>query len=312
MKTLLFTSVLLFSSSVLASGLSYKPTQQPRSIKPQSMNYNLMAKPTEKGIKEVTVSMADFKRDIKSVLTTVKIHLNNYGPARGTEKGYKTWYKGGDSWMKYKDFSNNNESKIIPINIPGFDKGALGVKARFYVNDINSLAAISTVSGKHLKLIIDFESNGVEIKGHCSSKSFLNAVDSVLSSSSSSNDLCVLGTDYSIPDMQMNNLSVIMYMYPIVEGGKIRFKSTGVNVKASVQAQGACNVAGLSSICNAVGYKTIITTQVKKAVSKKSTIIAKMLSKAFTSPISPLVQQGIKNIRTAKIKGNNLVVTYKP
>ena len=96
-----------------------------------------------------------------------EIHVNNYGPKKGSGKNL--------SWLSQQSAihlpTGDELSFDIPEQVTTLKKKSDGHVIRIwrhYINDLNSSQINMTQHGDRLRLTIDFESQGEEIKGKCS------------------------------------------------------------------------------------------------------------------------------------------------
>ncbi len=237
---------------------------------------------TEDLIKEINIPFAFFAIEMQSAFQGTKVHLNNYGPRHGN-----SWYKGNDSFVE------------LPAALGGVKKQfSFPVKNafpfRYYMNNVNLSSIQVNTSQNKLAIEFNFESNGKEIKGRCS-----NSIK------------CILGSDLSAPDVQMNNTKASVYLTPSARNGSISFSQVESDFTADIQAQGACDVIGISYVCNALtGYKSEIKNASKQAIqnavdsdSIRNEIAEKMRLK--------LVSYGVKDVVSVEVLSNILVIKHR-
>jgi hypothetical protein len=226
---------------------------------------------------------------INNVLPGTQLHLNNFGPKHG-----KSWHKPNDSFVKLPPLLGGNQFVFnLPEGVKDLDCGILcpdAGDAKFYVQDWNLNTAQVGWQSPTFKLSLSMESNGREIKGfHTGALS--------------------LG-DNGVPDVEINNARMDVYLRPIAANGKLSYTITSVDFNANIQATGACNIFGLD-ICNPLfGYKNTIVSLVETQVRNR--LNDQALRDRVSNAVQPVLNQfGIRQITKVSVSGNDLVIRHQ-
>jgi hypothetical protein len=233
-------------------------------------------------IKEINIPFAFFANEMQSAFQDTKVHLNNYGPRHGN-----SWYKVNDSFVELPAVLGGAKQNFsFPV------KNAFPF--RYYMKNVNLSSIQVNSSQGRLAIEFNFESNGKEIKGRCSNSY-----------------LCVLGSDLSAPDVQMNNAKASVYLTPAARNGSISFSQIASDFTADIQAQGACNVIGISYVCNALtDYKHDIKNSAKQAI-KNAVDSDSIRNKIAEKMRLKLVSYGIRDVISVDVLSNILVIKHR-
>lgn len=226
---------------------------------------------------------------INNVLPGTQLHLNNFGPKHG-----KSWHKPNDSFVQLPSALGGNQFGFnVPEGVKDLDCGLLcpdAGDAKFYVQDWNLSSAQVGWQSPTFKLSLLMESNGREIKGfHTGALS--------------------LG-DNGVPDVEINNARMDVYLRPIASNGKLSYNITNVDFNANIQATGACNIFGID-ICNPLfGYKNTIVSLVETQVRNR--LNDQTLRDRVANSVQPVLNQfGIRQITKVSVSGNDLVIRHQ-
>jgi hypothetical protein len=232
-------------------------------------------------IKEISLPLQIFANEIQSTFQSTKMRLNNYGDKHGN-----TWYKGNDSYVELP------ASLKVPkqqFSFPAMNDYPF----RYYMNDVNLSSVQVDVAQDRLAVEFNFESSGKELKGHCATLV-----------------LCPLGEDLTAPDVEINNMKVTVYLTPVARYGSISFSQVDVDFAADIQAQGGCDVAVISSVCDLLtGYKQKIKDTAKSAI--KNMIDRNDVRNEIANKMRlPLAVYDIKNITNVSVANDYIDITY--
>jgi hypothetical protein len=226
---------------------------------------------------------------LNNALPGTQLHLNNFGSKHG-----KSWHKPNDSFVKLPPaFGGSQFNFNLPEGRKDLDCGILCPDlgdAKFYVQDWNLSNAQVGWQNSAFKLSLAMESSGREIKSFHTGRVTLG--------------------DNGIPDVNINNARMDVFLRPIAENGRLSYTITNVDFNADIQATGACNVFGID-ICNPLfGYKntvvSLVETQVRNRLNDPS------LRDRVSTAVQPVLNQfGIRQITQVTVSGNDLVIRHQ-
>ncbi len=194
------------------------------------------------------------------VLQGTEIHIDNYGPKRGSGKNL--------SWLSQQSAVHLPTGGQIRFDIPEqvttlnkkIDGHAIRIW-RHYIDDLNSSTIKVTPHGNRLRLTIDFESQGEEIKGKCSMATSLSHKKWVG---------CL--PKKMERDGELNNARLTIDLRPAAYHGGIAYQpvtSADVDFKADLSFNSAwCNAPISKQVCSMIENKVYATlrTRVNQAV----------------------------------------------
>jgi len=230
-----------------------------------------------------------------SIPTTLLINLLNT-TFKGTKlrlDNYNGSYKENDSRLTLPKKLTGGKKPTI-FDIP---EGRWG-PFFYYVNDIDSTGFKFYMSGKKIALKLSFEGNGTEIPGRC-------LHDAVL---------CVLGDDATAPDVEWNNLSVIVTMKPKASNGQIYLVKPAVTVTGAPEIQGLCNAIPVPRVdlCDIISdYKNIMRIAVASALQRELNKPA--LRERLASVIQKEILSSLKiaSVESIKVAGGNFEIRHE-
>ncbi len=230
---------------------------------------------------ELTLPASFILNEIKRSLNGTKIRLNNYGK----QKPNKSWYKGGDSYIKIPGLRRISLGDIQAINKIPF---------RYYINDINLRSFNLSVDRNRFLIRFNFEDRGPEIKGRCASKNFF------------ANQLCIKGSDRSAPDIQINRAVASVYLTPAVRNGSVSYGSVSADFNANIRVGKTCEKLGCNKV---IDYKSrikkTIRTKLAQALNNNS-----IRNKIASSIKSNLRKFKVDRVTHAAIQGNSIKIKF--
>jgi hypothetical protein len=216
-----------------------------------------------------------------------QLHLNNLGPKHGS-----SWHKPNDSYIRLSQTLGGAEYRFnLPEKTIDLDCGILCPDlgtGHLYVQDWNLSRTEVAWQSPQFKLSLFFESNGREIKGF-----HTGAVS--------------LG-DNGLPDAQIDNARLDVYVKPVVSNGRLTYLVTSTNFSADIQATGVCNVG--VDVCDRIfKYKNELVTQVESQVRTRLNDPA--LRDRVAAAIQPTLNQfGIGSVTKVSVNGDNLIIRH--
>ncbi len=141
------------------------------------------------------IAMDALSAILNIAVPSIKVRLNTYDPSGNADR---RWYRPNDSWVEVR--ATNMDGSIITLREPiplrefDVDTEVLG-HWYYYVNDLNSSRASFGSYEGGLKIELEFESEGTEIKGRCPA--------------------CIVGDDKGAPDAELNEARIVVHV-PIV------------------------------------------------------------------------------------------------
>ncbi len=216
----------------------------------------------------------------------IDVVADNYGPRRGTSRHQAN---ASSVTIQGEMEKFTIAEKVVDIDLCGWcpDFG----DAKFYVVDMNSRSTDITWD-RGLKLGINFESDGREVKGFYSNGTFGSL------------------SDRGAPDAHIDNARITANLKPVADGkGSVRFELVGnPQLDADIQATGACGLKGID-LCDALtDYKDKIADRVGEKLAKK------LRGKAFQDALEPHVRKaldaaGIGHVLDVRIEGQMVVIS---
>ncbi len=231
--------------------------------------------------KEVRIPTALLASLVESAAGSTQIKLDNYGPRRDN-----TWLE-NKSRIKLPTILGGREYRFnIPEYVKDLDCGLLCPDlgdAKFYANDVNLDGLQVEWQQSAFKLSLTFESGDREIKGHNTGRANI------------------------VPDVEMNNTRLDVYLQPIARNGQLSYRVSQTDFDADIQATGGCNIPKLD-ICNwAFGYKDKITSQIKDQVVSR--LNDDDLQDRVATLLKPELQKrGIQSVTTVRASGSELII----
>ena len=228
----------------------------------------------------IRISMASLTRLLTGTFRGMQIRINNYGRRHGN-----SWHKPRDSWVQ---LPRRLGGRRQVYTITEYRSGPY----RYYVRDVNLNRVWFDHNRNHLRMNLEFESRGTEIKGRCAGHIIL----------------CAVGSDKAAPDVQMNRAKVTISMRPRVtrDGRSITYGDLHVRFRARIQAQGVCR-AGPVDICYVITkYKREIPRQVENAIYQS--LNSNALRQQVANAIRRILPRNMGRIMSAYISGNNLIL----
>ncbi len=171
--------------------------------------------PLTEGTREITIPKTLFANVLSTQLRGTTGRVNTFG-ARHDD----SWFLENDSWIKFPDairrdrivFSQLQEIRILP--------------RRYYYNDINLQSITARANNQYLRLTVNWESEGPEVRGECV------------------NDAgCMFGT----PTVQLNDFKITIDLRPVAGGGKLTYDVFDIQVEFGYNYSADCGI--LSALC---------------------------------------------------------------
>ncbi len=218
---------------------------------------------------------------MNSAFRGTRMRLNNYGSSR------RPWFLANDSTLT---LSSRLGGGTIRFSIPEYRAGA----TRYYVRDVNLRGVSVTQLNTVIRIGLFYDSRGVELKGHCWGW--------ILK--------CPAGNDSSRPDVNIDNMRVVIRLLPTALDGSVSYGRVWVRFNGRIQARGVCRLAG--DPCNAyLRYKPLIRNAIGIAVRRQLLQIA--VRRRVARALRPLLDsRGIGRVVMAYIHRNDLVVVHRP
>lgn len=283
-KTTIFVSLATITASLLtgpAMGIPNDPDHDGPPI-PEQPQTPPPPQPPRPPQREVRIPAPLVAGLVEATAQGTQMHLNNHGPRRGN-----SWQVANDSYVRLPSILGGGEYRFnIPEAVRDLDCGwacpDLG-DAKFYVNDVNLDQVQLKWQNPTFKLSLFLESRDREIKGHNTGR--LNIV----------------------PDLEMNNARLDVYVKPIAWNGRLSYSVVKTDFKADMQATGGCNIPKLDVCDWLFDYKDKLATQVKNQVLTRLNDPA--LRDRVADAIQPELQrQGIGQVTRVKTSGNDLII----
>lgn len=187
----------------------------------------------------IEVELSEFARMLDEQFSDAVLYLDNYGPRR-VERSGATWHDPKGSYLRLA-----GEKQVI--DLPQVTKQLRRKRLMYYVQDMKSNRIEVKADGNRLKLEIEFESNGHELKGHCVRKA-------VLKKRRWKRD-CIIGGDGGAPDGDVNN-AILTFGFALVPyNGSVSYKVESVALSANISIGGVCKLGrrilkGNKDICD--------------------------------------------------------------
>jgi hypothetical protein len=221
-----------------------------------------------------------------SLLSGLKVHLNDYGPqhANSHQANNSSYVALGAISQAFNIPESANNMKVCGLSVCP----SLG-HADFYVNDLNlsSMAFAWTASGT-LQATASFESAGNEIKGF-----YTNAA--------------IGENDDMMPDANIDNAQVTMSLVPASDGqGGVTFVAAGTpTFSGTVQATGPCSVLGWDWCDSLTGYKSTISNAFSTAATAAvdSPAVQRLISQQIRPQLTAL---GVGYVTGVAVDGYNV------
>jgi hypothetical protein len=239
--------------------------------------------PLAAGVREITVPKTVFSGVLSGQLRGTTGRINTYGPRRGD-----SWFLEGDSWIQFPAairsdrivFDQLQEIRILP--------------RRYYYNDINLRSITARASGQYIRIMVNWESDGPEIRGEC--------VDDAG---------CMFGT----PTVQLDNFGINIDVRPIAAGGRLTYDGFDTQVNFAYNYSADCGV--LTALCT-----ELFKDPLMNAFFKTKFLLAEVLNTVETrNQISVALTNGVLDfvhsfgrfpeatqIVDVADRGNNLVI----
>ena len=211
--------------------------------------------------------------------TTLRLH--NYGPRHGN-----SWHAPLASSLA---LGARLGGRSQAFTIDEFRNGSF----RYYVNDINMSRLAFSRAGGAIRLTLDFESRGTELKGRCAGGVFR----------------CPVGSDDTAPDIQINGGSVTLDLFPAAHGNSVAFNRVTSAFNGRIQAGGICRSFG--DLCDRfTHYKARIRDAIQGAAG--SMLAGATVKDLLATRLRPeLDRAGVGNVVSAFLEGDNLVVIHR-
>ena len=209
------------------------------------------------------------------------LRLNNYGP-----RHRDSWHAPLTSRL---GLGARLGGRSQTFTIDEFRSG----RFRYYVNDINMSRLALARAGGAIRMTLDFESRGTELKGRC--------VGGVLR--------CPVGSDDTAPDIQINGGSVTLDLFPAEHNNSVAFSRVDAVFNGRIQAGGVCRSFG--DLCDRfTHYKTRIRDAVQGAA--RTTLAGSAVKDALAAGLRPALDRaGVGNVVAAFLEGDSLVVIHR-
>ena len=174
--------------------------------------------PLAADVREISITKTFFANVLSGQLRGTTGRINTYGPRHGD-----SWFLENDSWIKFPDsirrerimFSQLQEIRILP--------------RRYYYNDINLRSVTARSNNQYLRVSVNWESDGPEVRGEC-----VNDVG------------CMFGS----PSVQLNDFLITIDLRPQALGGKMTYDEFDIQVNFGYNYGADCGI--LSALCTEV------------------------------------------------------------
>jgi hypothetical protein len=212
---------------------------------------------------------------IEGVFRGSVLHLNNYGP-----RHQQTWHKADDSFIRLGADAGGSELWFDIAEIPG----ASG--RRYYVSELNLSRLVVGPDKDGIKLLLDLEPRGAEVKGRCA------------------DDLdCFAAADDAAPDFAVTNARLELRLIPGPDpAGGLAYGPVRAAFFMTVDGRGLGELsAGL------------IERQIKPAVeaAARRALDQVTVHDRVAAALRPTLQaMQIASVAGAHIEGEDLVIEY--
>ncbi|MEL6164102.1 MAG: hypothetical protein AAFR37_10185 [Cyanobacteria bacterium J06628_3] len=220
---------------------------------------------------EVSVPKGVVRKAFNSALSSTRVRLDNYGKKGGTT-GHKN-----SSYILYP----NGNKKSVSIPDYRFNVNSRR-QLRYYVDAMNTSSVRTNANGKGFKTILNFESQGEEIKTKCIRKRFRKWKP------------CLLKME---KDAHLNNSKLSMSFIPVAYKGSISYKNPVVNFQT--------NIITNKNLCTKIkGFCKHIRGRVKNEFTRK---VETSFKSGLNNPqVKAKVAKSVKNsLRNHLGKRNN-------
>jgi len=223
---------------------------------------------------------------IEGAFRGTQLRLNNYGPRHGD-----SWHKANDSFLRMSATLGGGERRFdIPevvirarVKVPLLPDPKY--TARYYISDVNLASVAVAPAGGTFKITMRFESNGTELKGRCS-------------------DGCVVGSDDTAPDFQINGARVDVFLTPAALDGSVSYGA------ARPEFHGHVDGSGLGEF-----FENKVKREIKNRL--EPTIAGKLNEATVRHQVAAatratLNRLGIGRVNSVRMIGGNLVIDHTP
>ncbi len=241
----------------------------------------------------LTIPKQQIVNAFNTVLQSTEVHISNYGPKQGAS-----------SWLSQQSVIHPPYGNAVNFNIPEYETKLSKVrKWKHYVNDMNSQNIEVVAHGNGLKLTLDFESQGEEIKGKCLRWKVIGKYWTE----------CSLKMER---DIHVDNARVVLLLTPVAYQGGIVYKPLGagdVTFSANLNIPNAlCNAFPL--ICSAVENK--IYSGLREAIQNRLRDIlnSTQLRNTLAAKVKTALSQKIKTdwtVNKVESSGSNYKITVQ-
>ena len=223
---------------------------------------------------------------IENAFRGTTLRLNNYGPRRGD-----SWYLANDSLLRLGAPLGGREHRFtIPevvirarVKVPLLPDPKY--TARYYISDMNLIRVSVAAEGAALRIRMEFDSRGTELKGRCSAG-------------------CVVGSDDTAPDFQINRSRVDVSLTPAVFRDGLAYSSVNAQFSARVDS------SGLGEFFER-RVKSEIKSRLEPAiVNALNNDDVRMRIYSALRPTLDTARIGV--VRSVRLEGRNLVIDHTP
>ncbi len=234
-----------------------------------------------------SIATRDVLTQIRGVMRSMKIHLNNYGPKHPDSRHNRSW-QNNNSYIR---FQGNDYS----IGLWEVGKKINRHHYYYYVNDFNLSNVDVSMERNLIRLAFNFETQGAEIKGHCLIKRA-----KILGGWSA----CPIGSDKGAPDINLTHPTFVVYVQPSAFSGSVSFGGIDVRYTGGVRVNGVGRI-----------LSPLLTTMMRKAVKQGLTALLSRsslrqdIARAIRSQLLDPFRIGY--VTSVRVNGNRLEITYR-
>ena len=185
----------------------------------------------EPAVEETVLRASLVQIAVQGALQETAVHLNNYGE-EGEERE-NSWYRSHDSFIRLGASLGGGEFRF---DIPESRTNVGPFRLLYYVRDLNVLSDSVTARVEpdsldlFLTVVLPFEDEGREFKGHCLSETF-----GVVTG-------CLGSRDRIAPDLELDDAGLQLTVRPVVVDSSLAFEAAAVQFDGTVQAGGVCDI----------------------------------------------------------------------
>lgn len=244
-------------------------------------------------VREARINLGEVTAALNIIFAGMQLKLNNYNGSHHITNG---------SYLQWPLLMTGGQARRQRFNIPEVRQGPYF----YYISDVNLERVRFSLSGGRIVLHMAFESRGTELPGRCFviAKHVPDLKDRIAYRA-----LCAVGNDKAAPDVQWNNLSVIVRVRPQARKGNVYLVDPQVTVGGNPQIGGICNLG--FDLCNALtNYKQVIRQGLEARI--RSMLASARAQRAIANVIRQriLAQRKIELVASARIVGRTLVLQH--